>query len=105
MKRLYRALRDIAFGLHSGIPLCCVLAFVRDDWQGKHLVASRRKKALGYKVMHSPWSYAPCWRCAGEIKLGERTPAVVCDCRKCERLSCAFWSWRTSRPVRVRPAR
>lgn len=73
------ALYDALFGLHSGIPACCVWAYL-----------------LGRSAPVPPESYGyrPCERCVRSIGAGKAAPASVhrCDIR---RIWCAmFVRWR-----------
>lgn len=52
--KLGNTLHDIVFGMHSGIPLCCIWYFVT-EWEKVYL-EDRPRLSLG-------WGYVPCLDC------------------------------------------
>ena len=52
--------RDIAFGIHSRIPMCCIEFFV-DEWEYTHTNDSAYVQAVNYADAH----YVQCPKCLG----------------------------------------
>ena len=67
-----RVLAHIAYGLHSGIPVCCVLDFAYRDVYG---IAED-----DYQISVNHIGYAPCSMCAQRILANEILPATVHVC-------------------------
>jgi hypothetical protein len=97
--RVVRAAYHVVLGLHSGVPACCVWAFLR------------RRTVRGYAARIG---YAPCEPCADAIAAGA-APARLCDC-DAGRTALCRWTVRmaarrmartgaTWRPQRAMPAR
>lgn len=73
-----------AMGLHSGMPECCVNAFVADERAGIALPATHRIEQLGYTWKTKPrraqnLGYVPCLSCFEQILKGMR-PVVIHEC-------------------------
>jgi len=70
----------IAYGLHSGIPHCCVMFFVNEwDAQGMYKARSPYVRALSA----SEYDYVPCPECFG-TKTMVRIKDCIVDCgREC----------------------
>lgn len=64
------------FGLHSGIPECCVEAFV----------AGRHAFALDSRLGHV--GYVPCVSCEQKMLHGLMTPAVIHTCTPGQSQTC-----------------
>ena len=64
---------DIAYGLHSNIPACCIVFFVT-DWQREHM----RPNSPYARAVHSDLiQYVPCPECFALCRFN--------GIRKCER--------------------
>ena len=74
-----------AMGLHSGMPECCVDAFVADERADIALPATHRVEQLGYTwdtrpMKNDPIGYVPCLPCYKAILAGEQQAPVIHDC-------------------------
>jgi hypothetical protein len=102
LRALLDAIDDFVLGLHSGIPLCCVLDFLHTTYvRRKEFTARQRWREFnmeGRWAKRSDISYVPCRLCLPLIYAGEKTPATVCKCARRERLLCRFYEWRFGRP-------
>ena len=56
-----QASRDIAFGVHSGIPRCCIAFFVK-EWEYMYMDDSN---PYVQAVNYAAWNYVPCPKCLG----------------------------------------
>lgn len=63
--------RDIAYGLHSNIPMCCILFFV-DEWDYTW-PSHHAKKVAGART---PWGYVPCPAC---LTVDNRVHIKMCE--------------------------
>jgi hypothetical protein len=79
----HRARIDIAFGLHSGIPRCCIAAYVREVRKGRTgdwaLTWAQRIVMLDPR-WHYALQYRPCHGCAVAILAGRAPPAKIHKC-------------------------
>lgn len=63
-----RIIFDIINGIRSGIPICCVIAYLRDSYNNLP-VALHRSKQLGYDLQKSGYQYVPCSKCYKNKKI------------------------------------
>lgn len=55
---------DLAFGLHSRIPICCIRFFIQ-EW-GPTGVWRREDQLYQQAVEHAKFGYMPCPKCLGK---------------------------------------
>lgn len=77
---------DFKFGRHSGIPTCCVKAFVRGD-----AVTSDEMRATLSRTRYNQILYRPCRRCFTLYKAGLIEPSVLYFCDLEDWLSVLAW--------------
>ncbi len=63
-----------SYGVHSGIPLCCVTFFV-EDWD-KRFETFWRKSAYSKAVDDGGWNYVPCPEC---FRANRKVDMVICE--------------------------
>lgn len=80
MDRVAKRLYHNMFGIHSGIPPCCVAAFNKDLFEN----GIRKVSVERYKKHNIPFNndfgYVPCDKCCKLIKEGTIKPAKIHDC-------------------------
>lgn len=82
MRKATDRLFHVVQGLHSRIPLCCVLAF-----------PGRRGVPVECPTYPMGVGYIPCRRCAREIERGVRLPARVHECNAKNSVVCRMGEW------------
>lgn len=84
------------YGLHSGIPLCCVFQFCVDYIDNVPYAGEKRLRDAGLLKDGVPpfmlgIRYAPCSKCTEKIAVGEIEPAKIHRCDEtCEDVIKAF---------------
>lgn len=110
LTHLRRIRLDYLFGLHSGIPRCCVLQFCKERRTDVYSVPEKVWPRMDLEVR-----YRPCQRCYDEIKAGIREPArlLICEPNHPDYHGCGIplmdwwsiqWPVRHPGPLWVRPA-
>ena len=54
-------MNDLAFGIHSRIPLCCIDFFIK-EWEYMYM---NDRSPYVQAVNYAEWHYVPCPKCLG----------------------------------------
>lgn len=97
--RVKAILRDLAYGLHSRFPLCCVLDFVYAVHFERELAATYRWRQFSMRpAERSNIEYVPCRLCLAKIRVGKQEPVTDwCECDEEQRWSCRLFSGRNKK--------
>lgn len=83
-----KIVKNLLFGLHSGIPLCCVLNYVLILYKHGQPVAKYGWDEYYYDGQIEDADYLLCPNCYQQVVNGEKEPVRVHNCKKGDKYLC-----------------